>query len=175
MAAKAKEEVQSQNPAFSLGKAEDYGNGYGREGLSRSLTLSRRQAGRRSTYARIALYRRHSRYTSLRELGQGRKSLVGTWINIHGLFGTLLREQLINERRPRVSLQRREFLRVGILRAPFYYALLIRRSYYALLFLSLFLSLSSSPLSPSNAPIIIVCAPPSCRCASENLPAADVP
>lgn len=93
----AKGEVQSQNPAFSLGKAEDYGNGYG-EGLSVSLSLflSRRETEQRSTYARIALYRRHSQYTLLRELGQGRKSLVGTRINVHGFSGAFRERKELN-------------------------------------------------------------------------------
>lgn len=76
----SKSELQSRNPAFSLGKAEDYGNRYGGD------------ISEKPGEAHIGLDRCHSRYTLLHVLGQGRKSLVGIRISIHIRGNTLEKE-----------------------------------------------------------------------------------
>lgn len=87
----SKSELQSRNPAFLLGKAEDYGNGYDGEIVEREKT-------RQSTYEHT--YLAESTSFSIHELGQGRKSPVGIRINIHTLFAELFgKSELINIKR----------------------------------------------------------------------------
>lgn len=79
-------ELQSQHPAFSLGKAEDYGNGY--DEISESCT-GQQQHVSRAQHTHRAAPTSYSRYTPLHALGQGRKSPAATRINIvlAGQFG----------------------------------------------------------------------------------------
>jgi len=67
--------LQSRNPAFPLGKAEDYGNGYDGE---RRVPLKTGESGANGANgASFAVYRRRRRFSIhavTRVLGQGRKS-----------------------------------------------------------------------------------------------------